>query len=193
MTTELCRPKPRTKTGISSAGWLALPLLALMLACPRDKKDRAENIPIDTAKADTTKTDLSTVGSAMPSAAPDTFKVQTLHPPAGAARGSGGAGSGLPQAPPELLAVVEREQGTSRFCFTEFGKKSDPSLRGDVTMNVTIGNGGVNEARVADSRWSGSAGTAVNRCLNERAERAWKVAPGAVKPGRYAVRLNFTS
>jgi len=179
---------------MSLTRWLALPLLAILAACPKDKKERTENIPVDTAKADTTKTDLSNVASSMPGAAPDTFKVQTLHPPANTTRGaSGGGGSGLPQAPPELLAVVESEQGTSRFCFTEFGKKSDPSLRGDVTMSVTIANAGVSEARVSDSRWSGTAGTAVNRCLNERAERAWKVAPGAVKPGRYAVRLNFTS
>lgn len=187
--TELSRTKIRTMNR-----WLALSLLVMVVACPADKKERTENIPIDTVGADTT--DLSNVSSAMPATAPDTFKVQKLTPPPGAAR-EGGAGGGeapgFPQAPPELIAAVEREQGTSRFCFTEFGKKSDPSLRGGVTMIVTIAGTGVSDARVQSSAWSGSAGNAVNRCLNERAERAWKVAPGAVRPGRYAVRLNFTS
>ena len=187
--TELSRRRVRTM--MSMKRWLAIPLLGVMLACPRDKKERAENIPVDTAKADTTN--LSNVASSMPATAPDTFKVQKLTPPAGATGGGSGGESGLPQAPPELLAAVEREQGTSRFCFTEFGKKADPSLRGGVTMMVTIASAGVSEARVQNSQWSGSAGSAVNRCLNERAERAWKVAPGVVKPGRYAVRLNFTS
>jgi hypothetical protein len=59
-------------------------------------------------------------------------------------------------------------------------------------MAVTIGGAGVSEARVANSSWTGAAGGAVNRCLNERAERAWEVNPGVVKPGRYAVRLSFT-
>ena len=190
--TELSRPQSRTM--LSMKRLLALSLFAIVVACPRDKKERAENIPVDTATvADTTRADLGKVASAMPTTAPDTFKVQKLTPPASVTRGNGGGETGYPQAPAELLAAVEREQGTSKFCFTEFGKKSDPSLRGGVTMIVTIANAGVSDARVGASQWSGSAGTAVNRCLNERAEHAWKLAPGAVKPGRYAVRLTFTS
>ena len=170
---------------------LALMLLAVV-ACPRDKKERAENIPVDTTKVDSASADLSKVQSAIPPASPDTFTRRKLTPPASAATASGGGESGLPTAPAELLDAVEREQSFSRFCFTEFGKKSDPSLRGNVVMAVTVGGSGVSDARVAGSNWSGSAGSAVNRCLNERAERAWKLNPGVVKPGRYAVRLSFT-
>jgi post-segregation antitoxin (ccd killing protein) len=170
---------------------LALLLLAVA-ACPRDKKERAESIPVDTAKVDSVNMDLSKVPSAIPPASPDTFTRRKLTAPAAAAGASGYADNSLPTAPPELLDAVQREEGFSRFCFTEFGKKTDPSLRGNVVMAVTVGGGGVSDARVAGSNWSGTAGGAVNRCLNERAERAWKVNPGVVKPGRYAVRLSFT-
>jgi len=171
-----------------------LALLAFaVVACPRDKKERAESIPVDTTKVDSTNTDLSKLPSAIPPAAPDTFTRRKLTAPAGVATASSGGAEGtLPTAPPELLDAVQREEGFSRFCFTEFGKKSDPSLRGNVVMAVTVGGGGVSDARVAGSSWSGTAGGAVNRCLNERAQRAWKLNPGVVKPGRYAVRLSFT-
>ena len=171
-------------------------LLVGVLACPRDKKERADSIPVDTTTAAAvpadTAADLSKMHSAIPPASPDTFTQRKLTPPAVASSGGGGEAGGLPAAPAELLEAVQREEGFSRFCFTEFGKKSDPTLRGNVTMAVTVGGSGVSEAKVASSQWTGSAGGAVNRCLNDRAERAWKVNPGVVKPGRYAVRLSFT-
>jgi hypothetical protein len=97
-----------------------------------------------------------------------------------------------PEAPSPLLDAVEREQSATRFCYTEFGQKADPSLRGNVAMVVTIGNSGVTDARVGDAKWTGSAGRAVNRCLDQKAKQAWNVAPGAVKPGRYVVQLSFS-
>jgi hypothetical protein len=189
--------------------YLIAPLLLTVLACPRDKKDRAEGIPVDSstvamgATLDTNaaardSVDLSTVRSNIPAAAPDTFKERELRAPAPRSTATGGGagdveGAALPSAPDALLETVQREEAVSRFCFTEFGKKTDPTLRGNVVMIVTVGGSGINDARVGNSRWSGTAGTAVNRCLNERAERAWRLSPGAVKSGRYAVRLSFTS
>jgi hypothetical protein len=183
-------------------GLVFLPLLAFAAACPGDKKNGTAQIPVDTAKPvastdtaamDTTKsTDLSTIHANLPKAAPDTFHQQKLTPsggnePAAAAR------SAYPDAPTPLLDAVEREQSATRFCYTEFGQKSDPSLRGNVAMVVTIGNSGVSDARVGDAKWTnGTAGRAVNRCLDEKAKQAWNVAPGAVKPGRYVVQLSFS-
>jgi hypothetical protein len=180
---------------------LLAPMLLVVLACPRDKQEQTQNIPIDTAALavttppDSAPGDLSGVRSAIPAAAPDTFREQKLTPPRSSVSSRGGdveRESGAPAAPEPLIAAVEREQGFSRFCFTEFGKKTDPELRGNVTMLVTVGSSGVTDAKVGSSRWSGNAGAAVNRCLNERAERAWKLTPGSVAPGRYSVRLSFT-
>ena len=188
-------------------GLVVVPLLAVVVACPRDKQDRAAGLPVDTthvAAADSlaaTATpappgDLSGVKGSIPSAAPDTFKQRKLTPLTAAQRNGGAAGGGssasASEAPGPLLDAVQREQAFSRFCFSEFGQKADPSLRGNVAMVVTVGSSGITDARVSDSNWSGSAGTAVNRCLNDKAKRAWKLTPGSVSPGRYAVQLSFT-
>lgn len=188
---------------------LVVPLLAVVVACPRDKQDRSASLPVDTthvAAADSLAAastpappgDLSGVKGSIPSAAPDTFKQRKLTPLSAAQRQGGASGtggsatSGASEAPAPLLDAVEREQAFSRFCYSEFGQKADPSLRGNVAMVVTVGSSGVTDARVSDSNWSGSAGSAVNRCLNDKAKRAWKLTPGAVSPGRYAVQLSFT-
>jgi hypothetical protein len=176
-----------------------LPLLVVALACPGDKKQSTAQLPVDTAKPDTTKpltstdtagTDLRNVKTNLPKAAPDTFHPQKL--PGGAGVGNSGRTS-FADAPAPLLDAVEREQSATRFCYTEFGQKADPSLRGNVAMVVTIGSSGVTEATVGDSKWSSAAaGRAVNRCLDQKAKQAWNVAPGSVKPGRYVVQLSFT-
>ena len=176
-----------------------LPFSVLLVACPGDKKPQrtAAAIPIDTTQPPvdtTTQTDLSKIKASTPPAAPDTYRLRKLTP-SGTNTGGGAGGSGevgLPEAPQALLYVVERETSAEQFCFTEFGKKSDPGLRGNVIMAVSVNGSGVSDAHVASSAWSGAAGSAVNRCLNDRAKRAWQLAPGAVKPGRYSVRLTFS-
>ncbi len=174
-----------------------LPLLAIALGCPGDKKKDVAQLPVDSMKADTTKAaatvdttpaDLGQIKTNLPKAAPDTFHEQKLKP-----SGVGDVGgSRFADAPTPLVDAVEREQSATRFCYTEFGQKADPSLRGNVAMVVTIGNSGITDAKVGDAKWSGSAGRAVNRCLDQKAKQAWNVAPGAVKPGRYVVQLAFS-
>ena len=160
-----------------------IPLVLLVMACPRDKRD-VDTVAVDSVPVDTT--DLAGLSSNIPAAEPDTFKPRTPKAPPRAASAS------IPQAPAALMAAVEREQSFSRFCYQEFGQKADPSLAGNVAMVVTVGSQGITDARVGDSKWSSSAaGTAVNRCLNEKASVAWKVGAGAVSPGKYVVPLSF--
>jgi hypothetical protein len=178
-------------------GLAFLPLLAFAAACPGDKKNGSAQIPVDSTKQvatdtttmDTTKsTNLGAIPANLPKPAPDTFHQRKLT----ASGGEAGARASYPDAPSPLLDAVEREQSATRFCYTEFGQKADPTLRGNVAMVVTIGNSGVSDARVGDSKWTGAAGRAVNRCLDQKAKEAWNVAPGAVKPGRYVVQLSFS-
>lgn len=178
-----------------------LPLAVVVLAgCPSDKKpERTASVPVDStiqAPADTaTPTDLSSLQSNIPPAAPDTFRRRTaaeLARDEGVSTSSrGGAASRLPEAPEALMTAVQREQAFSRFCYQEFGQKSDPQLAGNVAMVVSIGSGGVSDATVGNDSWSSNAGQAVNRCLNQRAKLAWKVEPGVVRPGKYVVQLSF--
>lgn len=141
------------------------------------------------------KADLGSIRANLPAAAPDTFKLRKL-PGVGRVSGSGAglrsASVPVADAPVALLDAVQREQSATRFCYTEFGQKADPKLRGNVAMVVTVGSNGISDVHVGDSKWTGTAGRSVNRCLDEKAKQAWNLSPGAVKPGRYAVQLSFS-
>lgn len=153
-------------------------LVALMVGCPGEKKQAAAPLAVQ----DTMPMDLDSLQSAIPAAVSDSL----TPPPRRAARGER-----IPPAPPELVAAVQREQSFSKFCYQEFGQKADPTLSGGVAMLVTVDDGGVAGARVANDSWSSEAGGAVNDCLNEKAAGAWKRAATDVKPGKYVVQLSF--
>jgi hypothetical protein len=163
---------------------LAVPLVLVLAACPKDDDENAQ-VPVDTIARDTTPQDLSAITTDIPPAAPDTFTPPKPEP----ARSQP---TRYAMAPAPLMEAVEREQAFSNFCYREFGLKSDPRLRGGVAMLVTVGRNGVSAARVAADTWSSSSGKAVNECLNERAASAWKISPGEVRSGTYQVDLRFT-
>ena len=170
----------------------ALAIVALMVVavgCPGDRRNRAADSARAAIPVDTTPMDLSKVETSLPAAAPDTFKAPARR----VSRRSGGdVAPPIPPAPPALMEAVSRERAFSRFCYQEFGQKVDPSLTGGVAVVVTVGQAGVTDATVASDTWSSSAGGAVNRCLNQRAGSAWKLASGAVPAGKYVVRMTFT-
>jgi hypothetical protein len=154
--------------------------------CHGDKKSP----PVSTVAAaptpppiDTTPADLSKLQTKLPPAAPDTFtRPKNYDPP----------NVDYPPAPPALVESVEREQAFTRFCYEEFGQKVDPSLHGGVAVLVTVADNTVQDARVANSRWSDKdPGEQVNQCLNEKARLAWKLGDATVKPGKYVVQLSF--
>jgi len=155
----------------------------LTLGCPGEK--RAKRADSARAAVDTTPTDLSKVETSLPPAAPDTFK----GPARNVARR---APPPIPPAPPALMEAVDRERSFSRFCYQEFGQKVDPTLKGGVAMVVSVGSGGITGAKVSSDTWSSNAGSGVNRCLDQRAASAWKLAAGVVPAGRYVVRMTFT-
>ena len=174
-----------------AAALAVLPAMLVLAACPKDDKQaHRDSIPVDTTHLDTaTATDLSQIQTTLPPAEPDTFKQRKLTPPP-----SSGGGASVPAAPAALMEAVQRETSVTQFCYVEFGQKADPRLAGNVAMVVTVGNDGITNATVGDSNWRGTsaAGRAVNSCLNQKAKLAWKLSPGAVKPGRYVVQLSFT-
>jgi hypothetical protein len=165
-------------------------IVTVSIGCPGDRRDRAADSARAAVPVDTTPMDLSKVETSLPPTLPDTFKA-----PARSVRRSSGevaAAPPLPPAPPALMEAVSRERSFSRFCYQEFGQKVDPSLTGGVAFVVSVGENGVTGARVTSDSWSSNAGAGVNRCLNERAASAWKLAAGAVPAGRYVVRMTFT-
>jgi len=164
---------------------------AVALGCPGERRADADSaraaVPVDTVA-----TDLSKVQTSLPPALPDTFK-EPARPVTRRSAGEVVREPPIPPAPPALMDAVSRERTSSQFCYQEFGQKVDPSLAGGVAMVVTVGgSGGITDAKVASDSWSSNAGKSVNRCLDERAESAWKVAAGAVPAGKYVVRMTFT-
>ena len=164
-----------------------VPLLVCALGCPGEKKQDVATLPPPAPPVDTsTPTDLGKIKTSLPPATEDSaIRPHKLTP-------TGPPTVSYPEAPGALLDAVQREQGATRFCYSEFGQKADPTLRGNVAMLVTVNSGGISDVRVGASRWSGNAGAAVNRCLNQRVKQAWNLAPGAVKNGTYAVQLSFS-
>jgi len=172
-----------------SAVIAAVPMLILLTACPKDKPKADSIAVVPPAAVVDTPVDLSAVQTALPPAAPDTFKIRK---PKVVAEASEPAQPSYPDAPEALMETVNREKSFSRFCYTEFGQKSDPTLRGGVAMVVSVTSSGIDDAHVANDSWSSSAGKNVNKCLNEKAHLAWKLEAGAVKPGKYRVPLTFS-
>jgi hypothetical protein len=164
---------------------IAIAAVGCVSGCHGDKKPSGGDTSAVVAPApDTTPQDLSKVRSALPPAAADTFtppKPQDVTPR-----------PDYPPAPPALMESVQREQAFSKFCFEEFGQKVDPTLRGGVAVLVTVADNAVQDAKVANSRWSAkAAGEQVNQCLNDKARLAWKIGDATVKPGKYVVQLSF--
>jgi len=155
-----------------------LPAVLVLAACPRDKKATTAQV-----QEDTMPLNMDSLKTAIPPAEPDSFKPVKAEPVR--------ARPTIPPAPPALVEVVQREQSFTRFCYQEFGQKVDPRLQGGVAMLVTVGSGGVSDARVKADTWSSKAGKEVNQCLDEKAARAWKPTSGSVKPGKYIVQLSF--
>ena len=124
--------------------------------------------------------DLSKLASNIPKATVDTFTFRPLHV------------ERIPDAPPALMDAAEREQGISRFCYQEFGQKTDPKLIGAVALVVTIEANAIKDIRIGADDWSSPAGRAVDRCLVQKAPQAWKLLPDAkLAAGRYVVQLQF--
>jgi hypothetical protein len=170
---------------IVGVAWTA----AVAMGCPGDRRDKGADSARAAIPVDTMPTDLSKVEASLPPTLPDTFKR-----PARARRATNTVvrEPPIPPAPPALMEAVSRERSFSRFCYQEFGQKVDPALTGGVALVVTVGAAGITDAKVASDSWSSNAGKSVNRCLDEKAGSAWKLAGGAVSAGKYVVRMTFT-
>ena len=177
-----------TRVGGPIVGVVCLTMLALGCPGERRAKRAADSARAAAIPVDTTPMDLSKVETSLPPSLPDTFK----GPAKPVARREGVREPPIPPAPPALMDAVQREGSSSRFCYQEFGQKVDPTLKGGVAFVVSVGSGGITNARIASDSWSSKAGAAVNRCLDDRASSAWKLAAGAVPAGKYIVRMTFT-
>ena len=164
---------------------LPLVVTSLAVGCGDAKPGAADaSAAAFVASADTQKVDLGAVRTSLPPAVSDSFIAPPKTPRIRI--------ENIPDAPDALMEAVQREEGISRFCYQEFGQKSDSRLVGAVALVVVFDAGKIWSARVGADDWSSKAGKAVNECLVDKAPQAWKLLPGAkVAPGRYVVQLRF--
>lgn len=152
--------------------------------CGGGAQPKAADAAAAFAAADTQKVDLGAVKTALPPAVNDSFVAPAAPPKIRIDK--------IPDAPDAIMEAVQREEGISRFCYQEFGQKSDSKLVGAVAIVVTFDAGKIWSARVGADDWSSKAGKAVNACIVEKAPQAWKPLPGArIAPGKYVVQLRF--
>jgi hypothetical protein len=163
----------------------SLLVVLLAIGCGGAEPPKANDSAVAAfAAVDTQKVDLGAVKTALPPAVSDSFVAPPKAPRIRI--------ENIPDAPDPLMEAVQREEGISRFCYQEFGQKSDPKLVGAVALVVVFDAGKIWSARVGADDWSSKAGKAVNECLVDKAPQAWKLLPGAkVAPGRYVVQLRF--
>ena len=152
----------------------------VMAACSDAPKPAAQAPPPHLA-SDAAPADLSKLKANIPPPLADTFTpLASLHV------------EKIPDAPAALMDAAEREEGISRFCYQEYGQKADPKLVGAVALVVTVDDNVIQSVRVGADDWSSKAGSAVNRCLVQKAPQAWRLLPGDhVAAGRYVVQLRF--
>ena len=92
-----------------------VPLLVCALGCPGEKKQDVATLPPPAPPVDTsTPSDLSKVKTSLPPATEDSaIRPRKLTP-------TGPPTVSYPEAPGALLDAVQREQGATRFCYSEF-------------------------------------------------------------------------
>ena len=156
---------------------------ALVMACGGESKPAPGTADAAKSIADappSARVDLSKLNSNIPKARPDTFTFRPLRV------------ERIPDAPQALMDAAEREQGISRFCYQEYGQKTDPRLIGAVALVVTVEGNAIAGIRIGADEWSSPAGRAVDRCLTQKAPQAWKLLPDSrVANGKYVVQLQF--
>ena len=90
----------------------------------------------------------------------------------------------------ELGSFVRSRESQLRFCYTEFGLKSNPSLAGSITTNISLTSGGsVTGVNISNRSWGGAGASESERCIRQKIQ-GWRFPSGA--EGTYAFSFNFT-
>jgi hypothetical protein len=153
--------------------------IVLIAACGDAPKPEAAKAPV--LEVDTGHVDLSGMKANLPPPSADTLTAMKPF-----------AAKTYPDAPTPLMDAAERESGISRFCYQEYGQKSDPKLVGAVALIVSVDMNVIQNVRLGAEDWSSKAGRGVNDCLVQKARQAWKLLPGEnVAEGKYVVQLRF--
>jgi len=92
----------------------------------------------------------------------------------------------------ELGQFVRSRESQLRFCYQEYGLKSNPSLAGTVTVAISLtGSGDVTGVNITNRTWSGAGASEAESCIRSKIE-SWRFPASDAGGGTYSFPFNFT-
>src|SRR3954463_5073562 len=92
----------------------------------------------------------------------------------------------------ELGQFVRSRESQLRFCYQEYGLKSNPSLAGTVTVAISLtGSGNVTGVNITNRTWSGPGASEAESCIRNKIE-SWRFPSSDAGGGTYSFPFNFT-
>ena len=92
----------------------------------------------------------------------------------------------------ELGSFVRSRQSQLRFCYEEYGLKSNPNLAGTIWVDISLtGAGSVSDVDISRRTWSGSGASEAEGCIRSRI-RSWRFPSSQRGGGTYSFPFNFT-
>lgn len=92
----------------------------------------------------------------------------------------------------ELGTYVRSRESQLRFCYNEYGLKTNPSLAGSVSASVTLTpSGSVTGVTITNRTWSGAGASETEQCIAEKI-RGWRFPSSDAGGGTYAFSFSFT-
>ena len=92
----------------------------------------------------------------------------------------------------ELGTFVRSHEPQLRFCYNEYGLKSNPSLAGSVAVAISIqSSGSVSGVDITGGSLAGSGAGAVQSCIKDKIS-GWRFPSSSVGAGTYGFSFNFT-
>jgi hypothetical protein len=90
----------------------------------------------------------------------------------------------------DLGTFVRSRESQLRFCYSEYGLKSNPNLAGTINIAISLTpSGSVTGANINSRSWGGAGASAAESCITGKI-RSWKFPSGHA--GTYGFPFNFT-
>jgi hypothetical protein len=92
----------------------------------------------------------------------------------------------------ELGVYVRSRESQLRFCYQEYGLKSNPSLAGTITVAISMtASGSVTGVNINNRTWGGPGASETEGCIRGKIQ-AWKFPASSNGGGTYSFPFNFT-
>jgi hypothetical protein len=92
----------------------------------------------------------------------------------------------------ELGQYVRSRESQLRFCYQEYGLKTNPSLAGTINVAITLtGSGNVTDVDINSRTWGGAGASETESCIRGKIQ-SWRFPSSSAGGGTYSFPFNFT-